>query len=132
MNFTCSECNALLFKGECNRESLCCSKGTIKLPPIKEPPEHLKSLLTGNTQRDNKFRNNIRAYNSSLAFASMCFTGKAYKFKNNKDPYCFRINGQVYHSISQMLPETGKMPGFSQIYIYDQEHELDNQEHSRN
>ena len=55
----------------------------------------------------------------------MCYTGKDYHFKS-KGPYCFRISGHVYHSISQMLPEPGKVPSFSQIYIYDQENELDN------
>ena len=37
----------------------------------------------------------------------MHLTGEEYKFKN-RGPYCFRINGQVYHTISQMPPETGK------------------------
>ena len=41
--------------------------------------------------------------------------------------YCFRKNGQVYHALSQMHPEPGRNPAFSQIYIYDQEHKLDNQ-----
>ena len=55
----------------------------------------------------------------------MYLTGREYTFKG-RGPYCFRINGQVYHKISQMKPETGKSPGFSQIYIYDQQNELDN------
>ena len=125
MSLTCSEYKAILFKGENMRELLCCSQGSIKLPPLKEPPEKLKNLLTGNTTKDRNFRENIRAYNSSLAFASLCLTGQEYKFKS-KGPYYFRINGQVYHSISQMLPEEGKKPGFSQIYIYDQKNELEN------
>ena len=125
MTLICSECAALMFEGEKSRASFCCSHGSIKLLPIKEPPEMLKDLLKGNTKRDQCFRENIRAYNSSLAFASMCYTGQEFKFKN-RGPYCFRISGQVYHSISQMVPEQGKMPNFSQIYIYDQENELDN------
>ena len=54
----------------------------------------------------------------------MCLTGKEYNF-HTSGPYCYRINGQVYHLISQLQPENGKPPGFSQIYIYDKEHELD-------
>ena len=65
------------------------------------------------------------AYNSSLAFTSLCLTQQEFRFKN-PGPYCYRINGQLYHAISQMQPEQGKPPAFSQIYIYDQEHELDN------
>ena len=136
MSFTCSQCGALMFKGEKSggslsgenptaKFSLCCSNGEIKLPPIKEPPEKLKCLLTGNTKKDCDFRTNIRGYNSSLAFASMCVSGEEYKFKTN-GPYCYRISGQVYHALSQMQPEPGRKPSFSQIYIYDQEHELDN------
>ena len=134
MNNVCCECGALMFKGENSKGklssnqatfSLCCSNGTIKLPPIKDPPEKLKNLLKGKSQKDQAFCQNIRAYNSSLAFASMYLTGHEYTFKG-RGPYCFRINGQVYHKISQMQPETGKSPGFSQIYIYDQQNELNN------
>ena len=96
----------------------------IKLPPLKNPPDLLKNLLTGNTHRDKHFRDNIRAYNSSLAFASLCLTGQEFTFKH-PGPYCYRINGQLYHVLSQMQPEHGQQPTFSQIYIYDCEHELD-------
>ena len=98
--------------------------GIIKLLPLKDPPDLLKNLLTGNTQRHKQFCENIRAYNSSLAFASLCLTGQEFKFKN-PGPYCYRINGQLYHALSQMQPEHGKPPTFSQIYIDDHEHELD-------
>ena len=72
-----------------------------------------------------------QAYNSSSAFASMYLTGKEYNFHTN-GPYCYRINGQVYHLISQLQPENGKPPGFSQVYIYDKEHELDHRFNSLN
>ena len=62
MAYTCSECVALMFKGGKSdrtpedslsaKFTLCCSYGDIKLPPIKEPPEILKKLLTGNTKKD--------------------------------------------------------------------------------
>ena len=132
MKYICCDCGALLFKGENHTGrlsssatfGLCCSKGAIKLPPIKDPPQKLKNLFTGNSQKYRNFRQNIRAYNSSLAFASMCFTGHEYTFKS-RGPYCFKINGQVYHRISQLQPEVGITPGFSQIHIYDQQNELD-------
>ena len=62
--------------------SVCCGNGNMKLPPLKDPPDLLKNLLTGNTQRHKQFCENIRAYNSSLAFASLCLTGQEFKFKN--------------------------------------------------
>ena len=107
--------------------SLCCANGQIKLPPIKEPPEKLKSLLIGNNKKERDFQTNLRAYNSSLAFVSISLTGKEYTFKTN-GPYCYRIHGQVYHLLSQMQPELGRKPAFSQIYIYDQE--LENHLHT--
>ena len=66
---------------------------------------------------------NIRAYNSSFAFASMSLTGEEYVFKS-RGPYCFRINEQVYHTISQLLPQEGEPHKFSQIYLYDASEEL--------
>ena len=136
MAYTCSECSVLMFKAEKSDQSvstvnprakfsLCCSYGTVKLPPTKEPPEKLKCLLIGNTKRDRDFSNNIRAYNSSLAFASMCLTHKEYKFNTN-GPYWFHISGQVYHALSQMQPQHDTKPRFCQIYIFEQENELDN------
>ena len=82
MAYTCSECGASMFKDEKSDKtptddnpsakfSLCCSYGEIKLLPIKEPPQKLKCLLTGNSKRDWDFQNNIRAYNSSLAFVNV-------------------------------------------------------------
>ena len=136
MTYACSECGALMFKEEKSnmspstenspaKFSLCCSYDAIKLPPIKEPPETLNQLLTGSNKRDQDFQTNIRTYNSSLAFASMGLTQKEYKFKT-KGPYCFRISGQIYHTLSQMHPEPGKIPKFSQMYIYDHQNNLDN------
>ena len=135
MNHICSACGALMFNGEKHYGklvenqptatfSLCCSDGNVKLPPIKDPPQLLQSLLTGKTHRDRNFHQNIRAYNSSLAFAALGLTGQEFKFRT-AGPYCYRINGQLYHTISQLQPETEKPPGFSQIYIYDQQHEPD-------
>ena len=129
MVFTCSKCGAKMFKGENTGSSFCCGKGSIKLPPIKEPLNLLKNLLIGGTKHDHDFRTNIRAYNSSLAFASMCVTGKEYTFKT-RGPYCYRVNGEVYHLTSQMEPKERQRPNFSQIYIYDKEHELENRLHT--
>ena len=133
---TYAECGTSVFTGEtCKgtpkgtnptaKFSLCCGYGAIKLPPINDPPKLLKKLSTGNTQKDCTFREKIQAYNSSLAFASMSITGMEYNFPHRR-PYCFRISGQIYHFIGQMEPEAWKSPVFSQIYIYDQEHELEN------
>ena len=60
MDNICSVCGALMFKDEKHVGKLsqsdtitfsaCCGNGNIKLPPLKDPPNLLKNLLTGNTQ----------------------------------------------------------------------------------
>ena len=63
MTYTCTECGASMFKDETSDKSLiddnpsakfslCCSYGQVSLPPIEDPPENLKCLLTGSTKRD--------------------------------------------------------------------------------
>ena len=47
MNHACNEFVALKYHGEISRSSLCCLHGSIKLPPVKEPPEKLQDLLRG-------------------------------------------------------------------------------------
>ena len=74
-----SACGALMFKdekhvGKLNQSdtitfSACCGNWNIKLPPLKDPPDLLKNL-TGNTQRDKPFHDNIRAIQFQF---SICF-----------------------------------------------------------
>ena len=55
----CFACGAFMFKDEKHigklsqtdtvTFSICCANGNIKVPPIKNPPDLLKDLLTGNT-----------------------------------------------------------------------------------
>ena len=106
--------------------SLCCLNGQIKIPPLKEPPEKLKCLLTGECKKGTEISGQTSEHIIPVwLFASMHVSGEEYVFKT-KGPYCYMISGQVYHALSQMQPEHGRKPNFSQIYIYDQENELDN------
>ena len=60
-----------------------------------------------------------------FAFTSM--GGKVDHTANNgRAPYCFRIQGQKYHLIGDLLPKVGDTPMFSQLYIYDPQNEIDN------
>ena len=133
MEYECGKCSALMFKDEQHKlmhkgsnslcYSLCCSYGSVKVPPISEPPDLLRRLLTNCSPLSRHFIQNIRAYNSAFAFASMTLTGQEYVFQG-RGPYCFRINGQVYHTISQLLPDPGCAHKFSQLYLYDSAAEL--------
>ena len=128
MENVCAKCGALMFHDETHKTlpnstqlqsySMCCSNGKIQIPPVSELPEILQNLLSSSSSKSQNFRQHIRMYNSIFAFASMSLTGEEYQFPTS-GPYCFRINGQVYHSISQLQPSAGQNPKFSQIYLYD-------------
>lgn len=65
-----------------------------------------------------KFQKKFRMYNTIFAFCS--FYGKVDETINNgSGPCVFRVNNDVYHSISSLLPPDGYTPNFAQFYIYD-------------
>ncbi|XP_038717417.1 uncharacterized protein LOC120010695 [Tripterygium wilfordii] len=98
----------------------------VKVEEQLSAPPLLESLMTPNngTQASN-FMDNIRAFNSALAFTSM---GGRIDTQINEiaAPYVFRLNGQNHHLIGSLLPEEGKRPCFAQLYIYDTENEIRN------
>ena len=103
-------------------KSICCMNGQVNLPPLPPPPTILKDLLTQNTAEAKHFRKNIRAFNSSLAFASLGVKEIAFPH----GVYCFRIQGQAYHKIGPLLPEDNSKPAFAQIYVHGTDNELTN------
>ncbi len=129
MTFICSACNSLMFAKELHRGSvysLCCGYGKIKVPPLS-----LQKLYTENDEKSKEFRKNIRCYNSALALSSVGVElGTTFKF-DNRGPWTYKISGQIYHSLGNIFPNANSTPVFSQLYVYDKEHELSNR-HSRN
>jgi hypothetical protein len=69
MTVKCNFCNALKFKGE--PDGLCCQEGAVSLPLPRLPPQPLWDLFNGSHQHSNFFRENIRAINQALSFASL-------------------------------------------------------------
>ena len=69
MNIRCNHCLALHFIDETVQDHFnnCCHNGLISLPDPKVN-DSLKELFSTNR----KFLNDIRTYNSSMAFASFC------------------------------------------------------------
>jgi len=113
----CNYCGALHFEKERPRDDAftkCCHKGSVKLGPV-DVPSYMKDLYQGQQPESLNFRNNIRQYNNSFAFTSMgakvCSLGAG--------PYCFKIHGQIYHRMSDAMPEEGARPHFSQLYFMD-------------
>ncbi|KAK6762336.1 hypothetical protein RB195_023158 [Necator americanus] len=126
----CSNCGALHFAFEVKRQhpyifSDCCDRGRFNLNLFEEFPEQLKQLFvrdraapTEMTHRQRNFLENIRAFNSALAMASM---GAQVDTISGRGPYCYRIHGQIYHRLGALHPHQGEQRQFGQIYILDTE-----------
>ncbi|CAF1394809.1 unnamed protein product [Rotaria sordida] len=121
MDNICQHCNALHFKEECTSDrhdefKQCCHYGSVQLPELLPYPDEIKALLQGTDVESKNFRENIRSYNSALAFASM---GAEIDLPQGFGPYCFRIHGQIYHRIGPLHPGPGQRAHFGQLYILD-------------
>jgi hypothetical protein len=107
----CRYCNALRFKGESLN---CCHNGKVDLPPIHPYPPNMNELLTGNNAKSHNFHDNIRNYNSDMAFAS-------FGAQTSLLPgiYSFRIHGQIYHQTGTLHPQPNQSPKYNQLYIIE-------------
>jgi len=107
----CSHCHALHFDCEkltssrvnYPKFSICCLQGQIQLPPLQPLTRILHNYLTGNDYPSREFRNNIRQYNAAFAMTSV-----GVKIDNSvtrqSGPYCFKIQGELHHLTSALLP----------------------------
>lgn len=117
MDKVCRYCVALLFKSEIKDHSsrICCHNGKISLPPIDVPP-FLQNLIESNNQQSKDYLLNIRQYNSALAFASV--TADAVHFPT-RGPYCYKVHGQIYHSVASLSVPPGHAPRYASLFIID-------------
>ena len=99
----CSACSAKMWKNETHsgsatsgvlKFSTCCNQGKVVLPPVSDAPAILQNLMLDTTPEAKQFRDNIRAYNSSLAFTSL---GAKTPAVIGHGPPVFQIQGTVYH-----------------------------------
>ncbi|CAE1224618.1 unnamed protein product [Acanthosepion pharaonis] len=87
--------------------------GNVQLPPFQELPAPLKALLEGSSPDSKHFLAKIRQYN--CAFQITYFDGNAFR-EVGWNP-TFMVQGQVYHRIGSLLPETDTDSTFLQIYF---------------
>jgi hypothetical protein len=88
---------------------LCCENGKVLLSSLPATLQELKVLLTNKERSVIKFRDQIRMYNSVLAFTS--FGAKVDESVTiGIGPYSFRIQGELYHKIGSMCPVEGQRP----------------------
>ncbi|CAN6931205.1 unnamed protein product [Brassica oleracea] len=126
----CTYCKALVWYSESSGTdvrtgeptyTVCCQQGRVKLPPLKDPPDYLQSLPANSTP----FRNNIRVYNSMLAFTSVG-ASIDHSITSGNGPPAYRIHGQLFHRIGSLIPMPGKPPQFLQMWIVDTDNEVTN------
>jgi hypothetical protein len=86
--------------------SLCCENGKVLLPNLPATSQELEVLLTSKESSAVKFRDQIRMYNSVLAFTSL--GAKVHEsVTGGRGPYSFRIQGELYHKIRSLCPAEG-------------------------
>ncbi|CAE1151057.1 NCBP1 [Acanthosepion pharaonis] len=86
--------------------------GKVQLPPFQELPAPLKALLEGSSPDSKHFLAKTRRYN--CAFQMTSFGGNAFR-EVGWNP-TFKVQGQVYHRIGSLLPETATDSAILQIY----------------
>lgn len=119
MNVVCPHCGALKWKGERGNASMCCSDGKVRLPPLQELPELLRSLVVDSTHVHSKhFLSNARAYNSAFMMTSF---GVQKEARMEGFQPTFRVQGQIYHLIGSLLPVEGAQEQFLQLYFVSDE-----------
>ncbi|XP_019233403.1 PREDICTED: uncharacterized protein LOC109214007 [Nicotiana attenuata] len=88
-------------------------------------PTELSELYFGNTEESENFRTYIRTYNNMFAFTSLGVKYDKELARRNCGIYTFRVQGQMYHFIDDLVPSNEK-PRNLQLYFYDNDNELAN------
>jgi hypothetical protein len=98
--------------------SLCYENGKVLLSNLPATPQELEVLFTNKESSAVKFRDQIRMYNSVLAFTSL---GAKVDESVTGGPgsYSFCIQGELYHKIGSLCLAEGQRPQFTQLYIHD-------------
>ena len=102
---------------------MCCLQGQIQLPLLQPLTGILHNYLTRDDYSSREFRNNIWQYNVAFAITSV-----GVKIDNSvtrqSSPYCFKIQGELYHLTGALLPHGDQTPMYAQIYILDTAEQL--------
>lgn len=105
--------------------TFCCSLGEIKLLETEMPSE-LAQLYLGHLENAKEFCDCVRSYNNMFAFTSMGVHCDKSLATRNRGIYTFRVQGQLYHFMDQLIPPNNEKPKNLQLYFFDTEHEISN------
>ncbi|XP_014782092.1 uncharacterized protein LOC106877661 [Octopus bimaculoides] len=92
----------------------CCSNGKGTLPLLQPPPQPLRDLLEGNVPDSRGFLDKIRLYNSAFQMTSF---GASKEVVEPEFMPTFKVQGQVYHLIGFLMPQSNEPAKFLQIYF---------------
>ncbi|PMD18327.1 hypothetical protein NA56DRAFT_251299 [Hyaloscypha hepaticicola] len=127
MDKECEFCHALHFihesVGSGQLFELYYKKGDTVLENLQPPPPFLRELLTADNPRARDFRQNIRAYNSTLAFTSLNYT-KDTRTDLSRGLHYFQIHGELFHLQGPLLPGS-EAPSFAQLFFYNPDYTTD-------
>jgi hypothetical protein len=96
----------------------------VVLERLQTPPRFLWTLLREDDPRARSFRQNIRAYNSALAFTSVSYT-KDTRTDLSRGLHCFQIHGELFHYQGPLEPGPQQAPTFAQLFFYDPDYATD-------
>ena len=113
MDVICVKCGALKFKFE--TKSVCCCNGKVILNPFPTLPAFLQDLINGESPKSTHFLSHIREYNNCFAMTSFAHREAQVPGWNPS----FRVEGNVYHLIGSLLPQTETQAKFLQVYFLD-------------
>ena len=109
---------------------MCCFSGKVQLGCLEDLPPELYQLYFGDDDHAKKFHENIRRYNSALAFTSV--GQDAYKalqrdrsINDGRGPWLYKIKGELHHITGTLLPPEGRAPLYAQLYIYNPDTAMD-------
>jgi len=131
MTTMCGNCGALHFLEEHAASSscanpqfiLCYAQGKVTLPTLAPPPKPFRRLLTSKETDAKDFRQHIRSYNSALTFTSVGANLDTSVAQPGN--YTYRLCGEFYHRMGNLLLQPGEARKFAQLYISDPHVELD-------
>ncbi|PMD13695.1 hypothetical protein NA56DRAFT_585108, partial [Hyaloscypha hepaticicola] len=96
-------------------------RGDVILELLQPPPDILRALLVGQYPQARSFRQNIRAYNSALAFISVSYTKDTHT-DLSRGLYYFQIHRKLFHYQGPLIPGSQDIPAFTQLFFYDPEY----------
>ncbi|PMD28680.1 hypothetical protein NA56DRAFT_559599, partial [Hyaloscypha hepaticicola] len=99
-------------------------RGDAMLELLRPPPDILRALLVDQDPRAYSFRQNIRAYNSVLAFTSVSYI-KDTRIDLSRGLYYFQIHGELFHYQGPLIPGSQDIPAFAQLFFYDPDYITD-------